>query len=498
MRVFRLHPARSPWGLLAQARQHQPSPGRSLGSRRLLAGRGGAPDGICGGPVPALRHRHRLALALGPRDHTLGCEGALPAADPVPRPEPRQGRIAGLGALRLQRLSPDRRPAGDDLLAAVPGARADRRLAEPVGGGCDRAGVRGARRAGAHALVSRSGLALGGRADRGAGLLLRGVDGLAHPAHRPGAEPRLSADRAALPRPRTGARVGCLRHRRRCRRGGHTIGARPGRPAVDLSAGRLRPLAHSRRGSPGRRIAPQPPADRGRCGVRAGADRRPPAADGDAGAGLQPVGDRLRRGGARLAASGPAAHPRHARRVRRLGPHGGLLGAAELRLAGHGAVHRAEHGRALHRRHSAGAAGGGCGAGAAVGEGDPVLHLRGSLHAALCARVVHAGVPRALHAAARRQPVPAAGRRDVPGRRPRRDPGGVCGAPAAADFLADRAGVRADAGAGGGDHAGRRRTAVDRLGPVDRPRAGSRHAADDGGAVLCGCRAGDRLGDGQR
>ena len=81
---------------------------------------------------------------------------------------------------------------------------------------------------------------------------------------------------------------------------------------------------------------------------------------------------------------------------------------------------------------------------------------------ALCARVVHAGVPRALHAAARRQPVPAAGRRDVPGRRPGRDPGGVCGASAAAEFLADGVAIGADAGAGGGDHAGRRRTAVDR------------------------------------
>ena len=51
--------------------------------------------------------------------------------------------------------------------------------------------------AGPDAVVPRSGLALGRRADRGAGLQLRGVDGLAHPAHRPGAEPRLSADRPA-------------------------------------------------------------------------------------------------------------------------------------------------------------------------------------------------------------------------------------------------------------------------------------------------------------
>ena len=59
--------------------------------------------------------------------------------------------------------------------------------------------------------------------------------------------------------------------------------------------------------------------------------------------------------GARLAASGPAAHARRARRVRRLRPHGGLLGPAELRLAGHGPLHRPEHGPALHRRHPAAA-----------------------------------------------------------------------------------------------------------------------------------------------
>ncbi len=51
------------------------------------------------------------------------------------------------------------------------------------------------------AVVSRPGLALGGRTDRGARLRLRRLDGLAHPAYRRGAEPRLSPDRARLPRP---------------------------------------------------------------------------------------------------------------------------------------------------------------------------------------------------------------------------------------------------------------------------------------------------------
>ena len=81
------------------------------------------------------------------------------------------------------------------------------RRAQPVGGRCHRARCGGPRRRGPDAVVPRPGLALGGRADRGAGVQLRGVDGLAHPAHRPGAEPRLPADRHGLPRPRAGARL---------------------------------------------------------------------------------------------------------------------------------------------------------------------------------------------------------------------------------------------------------------------------------------------------
>ena len=61
---------------------------------------------------------------------------------------------------------------------------------------------------GPDAVVPRPGLALGRRADRRARLQLWGVDGLAHPAHRPGAEPRLPADRHGVPRPRAGAQLG--------------------------------------------------------------------------------------------------------------------------------------------------------------------------------------------------------------------------------------------------------------------------------------------------
>ena len=141
----------------------------------------------------------------GQRDHPVGRQGDFPAADPVSGPEPGQRPIAVLDALRVQRPSADRRPAVDDLLAAVPRAVAAHLGAQLVGRRCDRAGHGVRRRRGPDAVVPRPGLALGRRADRRARLLLRRVDGLAHPAHRPGAEPRLSADRHAVPRPRAGA-----------------------------------------------------------------------------------------------------------------------------------------------------------------------------------------------------------------------------------------------------------------------------------------------------
>ena len=375
--------------------------------------------------VPAGCHRHRLALAVGARDHTLGRQGAFPAADPVPRPEPRQGRIAVLGALRVQRPSADRRPAVDDLLAAVPGAGAHRWRAQPVGRRCHRARHGGPRRRGLDAVLPRSGLALGRRADRGAGLQLRGVDGLAHPAHRPGAEPRLPADCPRLPRPGAGAQLDPLRRCGRGRRRRHRAGARPGGAAGDLSAGGLRPLAHLVCAAAARRPAGELAAVGRRCGVRAGDRCRAGHADGRAGPGVEPRLDRLCRGGARLAASGPAADPGDARRVRRRGPHGGLLGAAELRLARYGPLHRPEHGPALHRRDPAPAAADGRRARPAVGAGDPLLRLRCGRGVALCARLVHAGLPRPFRAVARGQPLPPAGGRDVSDRGPDRNSGWV-------------------------------------------------------------------------
>ncbi len=146
---------------------------------------------------------------------------------------------------------------------------------------------------------------------------------------------------------------------------------------------------------------------------------------------VQPPLDRLHRRRARLAASGPAADAGDARRVRRLGPHGGLLGPAELRLAGLRHLPRPEHGRAVHRRAAAPAADLGRRARAAVGARDPLLHLRRRRGPGLCARLVHAGVPRALRGSAGRGPLPPPGGRDVPDRRAGRDPRGLRRAPAA-------------------------------------------------------------------
>ena len=138
----------------------------------------------------------------------------------------------------------------------------------------------------------------------------------------------------------------------------------------------------SRSGASSRRTEPRLRCAQACCRWRPGASARL-VAHRRAGPADRPAGRRNPTGpsidyigaGARLAASGPAADARDARRVRRLGPHGGLLGPAELRLARYRHLHRPEHGPALHRRHPAPAAADGRRARPAVGAGDPLLHL---------------------------------------------------------------------------------------------------------------------------
>ena len=93
------------------------------------------------------------------------------------------------------------------------------------------------------------------------------------------------------------------------------------------------------------------------------------------------------------------------------------MGTAELRLAGHWASSRPEHGPALHRRHSAAAADSGSAAWPAVGARDPLFRL--SPQASPCS-TRSAGTRRSsvsvLRLAAGRQPLSPPGGRDVPDR----------------------------------------------------------------------------------
>ena len=179
----------------------------------------------------------------GQGHHPVGRQGDIPAADPISGPEPGRRPIAVLVALRLQRSSSDRRPPGDDLFSPLPPAVSAHLRPQPVGRRCDGSGhgVRRWRRP--HAVVPRPALALGRRSRRRARVLLRRLHGLAHPAHRPGAEPRLLADRHAVPGAGAGAKVDPLWCRcGRCR-SLHRARPRSGGAARRLSAHRVRALA---------------------------------------------------------------------------------------------------------------------------------------------------------------------------------------------------------------------------------------------------------------
>ena len=97
-------------------------------------------------------------------------------------------------------------------------------------------------------------------------------------------------------------------------------------------------------------------------------------------------------------------------------------GAAELRVGRHRPLHRPEHGRALHRRGAAAAAGHGGDARGAVGARDPVLCGCRHRDPGLCARPFHAALVCLLPPAAGGEPFPAAGGCNVPPRRPCRHP----------------------------------------------------------------------------
>ena len=340
--------------------------------------------------------------------------------------------------------------------------------------------------AGADAVVPRPGLALGRRADRRAGLLLRRLDGLAHPAHRPGAEPRLSADRHAVPRPRAGARVDRLRRRRRRRRGAASCwGATRWRCSSSISWPRLRLwriLGADQPRDAAARAASLPLAAGAACALRA--DRRPAAADRAAGRRTPTARRSTTSAPAAARCIRPCCSPSSRRTCSAPRAAWRTTGA---RRASPGATPACSSPRTWASSTSAPsrcccsrwpACAGSCGR--ARSASSPCAAPR---HAALCARLVHAGFPRALHAGAGRQPLSPAGRRHLPDRRARRHPGRLC-ARIGCSASPWRTVPRQSCALASPSVLGAGVPAVDRPGAVARPPAASAAAARHGGAVL--------------
>ena len=366
---------------------------------------------------------------LSGRDHPLGRPRRISSRRSNSSPRASPGPIAVLGALRVQRPSTDRRPAIDDLLAAVPGAGAHPMVRPACG------------RSMPTVLVM---VALGGVAlmlffrDRGwhwAGGLVAALAfsygaSMAWRIQHTGQVLSLAylpialvcLDRALA---RTSVLYGVA--------AGIVAAVMLGRDQVALLAvyllaafGLWRVLSaeHPRAAM---RASLLPLGAGAVCALAIVA--APVMLTAVLAQEFEPRLDRLYRGGARLAASRFAADHGDAGRVRRRGAHGGLLGAAELRLARYGPLHRPEHGPALHRGDFARPA----------AERPPV---RGQLWApeirffactAVVALLYALGwytpvFPRPFRAGARGQSLPPAGGCDVSDRRPDRNSGRVGGA----------------------------------------------------------------------
>ena len=292
------------------------------------------------------------ALAVGAVYDSLGRQGAFPAADPVPRRKHRARRVAMVEPIRLRRPAPDRRPAVDDLLAAVPAAGVGQPhpsaweidmtvLAAMSAGGI---GMivwfrdRGWHWAGAliAALVFSFGAAMAWR--------MQHIGQVLSLAYLPS---RSSVDRALE---RGSPRYGLAGPRRAC--------IVLGRDQVALLASicssryvlwRCLPISLTARAAAAPAAA-WPCRCVGLCPCYV-----PVLMTALLGRRLQPARDRLRRRRRRLAAPRAAADAPRARRFRRVRPHGPLLGPAKLGVAGHRPLHRAERRRDLRRRVSAAA-----------------------------------------------------------------------------------------------------------------------------------------------
>ena len=242
-----------------------------------------------------------LEMDLGHGHDSLGRQGGIPAADPVPGAESRARRVAVVEPLCLLGPTADRRPAIDDLLAAVPAACVLAFRPQRLGDRHDRARGDGGRRHRRDRLLPRSRVALGRGARRRARFQLRRSDGMADAAHRPGAEPRLSAVDAAPRRPRDRPHIDRQRRAGRPRSGIPPARPRPGGAARDLSGGGPCRLASGTAGRTAPRAAPRLSAARCRGDRRRRSCRHADPDDGTPCRQLQPTRDRLHRCRWRLA-----------------------------------------------------------------------------------------------------------------------------------------------------------------------------------------------------
>ena len=156
-----------------------------------------------------------LAVAVRRGRNPLRRRLAVLSAVRVPRPLARDRTVAVLDAEYFCRLAADRRSAIADLFPAAFHRCAGSCRAQPVAGRC--ADVRAAlcRRRRRDPVLPRPRLARRRRAGRGAGVFVRRLGGLAHPAHRPDRKPGVPAAGAVD----AGARAGALVMARRSWRG---------------------------------------------------------------------------------------------------------------------------------------------------------------------------------------------------------------------------------------------------------------------------------------
>ena len=141
-------------------------------------------------------------MAVRRGDHPVGREIAVLSAGAIPRDVARARRMAVVVAERLRRLDADFRSAIAVVLAAPCRAGRIQFGDQPARLRCGDLRLSVPRRARHHPVLSRPRLACRRRAGGGDGLRARRRRQRAHPAHRPGDQPGLSAAGAVAHRAR--------------------------------------------------------------------------------------------------------------------------------------------------------------------------------------------------------------------------------------------------------------------------------------------------------